>query len=571
MSGVRLAIQVGQYSIAGRKSRNDDSYGVFCPSNHLLESKGIVAAIADGVSISFAAKQASEMAVRSLLEDYPSTHESWPVKQSVATILKSINDWLYGQSQKQSADDGGMATTLSCMVLKGGIAYLFHAGDTRIWRLRGSKLEQLTTDHRMRLGNGRDNLARALGLDGRLEVDCRQEKLERDDMFIFTCDGVHDHVAGSAMASKIAIGETLDVAARSIVDTAFESGSEDNLTCQIVRVTEIGASGAEALAIDNSQLAFPRSLRVGDKLDGYEISRLLSESSRSQVYLAREAEGGQLVAIKTPSINYEDDAAYIAAFAREEWVGRSVHSPHVLKSLESKSRRSALYHVMEYFDAQTLDQWRYDNPEADLVKVRAIISQVAIGLRALHRKGFLHLDLKPANILIDTAGTVKLIDFGSVQTASLDAETNAAVPQHGGTKDYSAPELISGQRANNLADLYSLAAVAYELLTGALPYGKGFSKPSDIQRLNYIPAHQKNEFVPAWVDAALKKALAKNLERRTETLSGFIANMERPNAALGYEAFKPLLERNPMRFWQLVSALLAVVVVFLIFKLSTHG
>ena len=565
-----LKIEIGQYSIAGRKLRNDDSYGVFSPSNHLLESKGIIAAIADGVSFSLAAKEASEMAVRSLLDDYPATHDSWPVKQSVATILKSTNDWLYAQSQKQSADGGGMATTLSCLVLKGGIAHLFHAGDTRIGRLRGAQLEQLTTDHRLRLGPKRDNLARALGLDAKLEVDYRSDKYERGDVFIFTCDGVHDHVPNTSFKSLITAEPDLEKAARAIVGSAFERGSEDNLTCQLIRITEVGARGSDALAMDTAQLAFPKPLRAGDKLDGYQISRLLSETSRSQVYLAREIADGKFVAIKTPSLNFEDDSSYIAAFAREEWVGRTVQSPHVLKSLESSSRRTALYHVMEYFDGQTLDQWQYDNPKPDLVKIRAIISQVAIGLRSLHRKGFLHLDLKPGNILIDAAGTVKLIDFGSVQTASLDAESNVAVPQHGGTKDYSAPELIIGQRASNLADLYSLAVVTYELLTGALPYGKGFAKPSDMRRLSYVPARQHNESIPIWMDAALKQALEKSKDRRTETLSGFVANLGHPNPSLGYDAFKPLLERNPVRFWQLVSALLAVLVVMLIFKLSTH-
>lgn len=568
MNQARLAVDIGQYSIAGRKLRNDDSYGVLCPSNHLLESKGIVAAIADGVSISKAAKQASEMAVRSLLDDYPATHESWPVKQSVATVLKSTNDWLYAQSQKQDADDGGMATTLSCLVLKGGMAHLFHAGDTRIWRLRGTKLEQLTTDHRLRLGSGRDNLSRALGLDARLEVDSRQEKLERGDTFIFTCDGVHDHVATPVIISKIADTETLDDAARAIVDAASESGSEDNLTCQIIRVKEVGMRSADAQTLDTAQLAFPKLLRAGDILDGYEIQRLLAESNRSQVYLAREPEGGMLVAIKTPSPNFEDDETYIAAFAREEWVGRMVHSPHVLKSLESKGRRSALYHVMEYFEAQPLDQWLHDNPKPDLVKTRAIVSQVALGLRALHRKGFLHLDLKPGNILIDAAGTVKLIDFGSVQTAGLDAESDVAVPQHGGTKDYSAPELLGGQRPSNLADLYSLGAVTYELLTYALPYGQGFAKPSDQRRLSYVSARLKNEGIPLWVDAALKQAVEKSPSLRTETLSGFIANLERPNTELGYDSFKPLLERDPVRFWQLVSLLLALVVVYLLFRLA---
>ena len=568
MNQARLAVDIGQYSIAGRKLRNDDSYGVLCPNNHLLESKGIVAAIADGVSISKAAKQASEMAVRSLLDDYPATHESWSVKQSVATVLKSTNNWLYAQSQKQDADDGGMATTLSCLVLKGGIAHLFHAGDTRIWRLRGTKVEQLTTDHRLRLGGGRDNLSRALGLDARLEVDSRQEKLERGDTFIFTCDGVHDHVATPVMVNKIAETETLDDAARAIVDAASESGSEDNLTCQIIRVKEVGMPGTDAKALDAAELAFPKLLRAGDILDGYEVQRLLAESSRSQVYLAREQTSGVLVAIKTPSPNFEDDETYIAAFAREEWVGRMVHSPQVLKSLENKGRRSALYHVMEYFEGQTLDQWLHDNPGPDLPKVRAIVSQVASGLRALHRKGFLHLDLKPGNILINAAGTVKLIDFGSIQTAELDAESNVTAAPHGGTKDYSAPELLSGQRPGNLADLYSLGAVTYELLTGALPYGQGFAKPSDQRRLSYISARLKNGSIPLWVDAALKQAVEKSPERRTETLSGFIANIETPNPELGFDAFKPLLERDPVRFWQLVSLLLALAVSYLLFRLA---
>jgi len=570
MSPPRLAIEVGQYSIAGRKLRNDDSYGVLSPKNHLLESKGIVAAIADGVSISVAAKQASEMAVRGLLDDYPATHESWSVRQSVATILKSTNDWLYGQSQKMGVDEGGMATTLSCVVLKAGMAHIFHVGDTRIWRLRGAVLEQLTTDHRLRLGPGRDNLSRALGLDAKLEVDCRTEKLERGDIYVFTCDGVHDQVSAALIAGTIASKESLDVAARAIVDSAFESGSDDNLTCQIISVAEVGASGAEALALEDAQLPFPKLLRGGDKLDGYEIQRLLSESSRSQVYLAREREVGQLVAIKTPSPNFEDDGAYIAAFAREEWVGRMVHSPHVLKSLENKGRRSALYHVMEYFEGQPLDQWLHDNPGPDLAKVRAIIAQAALGLRALHRKGFLHLDLKPGNILINAAGTVKLIDFGSVQTAGLDEESKLAVPSHGGTKDYSAPELLSGHRPSNMADLFSLAAIAYEMLTGALPYGQGFAKLADVRRFSYVSARQKNEIVPLWVDAALKQAVEKLPERRTETLSGFIANLETPNSALGYEAFKPLLERDPVRFWQLVSLLLAAIIAYLVFKLAAR-
>ena len=563
----QLRIDIGQYSIAGAKPRNDDSYGVLVPQGHLLESKGIAAAIADGVSSSLAAKQASELAVRGFLDDYTSTPETWSVKQSVSTLLKSSNDWLYAQGEKMQGEGLGLATTFSGLVLRQGTAHVFHLGDTRIWLLRKSRLTQLTTDHRKKFGRGQEQLVRGLGLDSKFEMESQQLAFERNDLFILTSDGVHDHLSTQRMAEICGSQVPLHDIAKSMVDAAFENGSQDNLTCQIIRVEEVGSVDVAGYKAQAVNLPFPPLLKAGQKLDGYEILRLLSESSRSQVYLAK-ATGGNVVAIKTPSPNFEDDSAYINGFAREEWIGRTVQSPHLVKSLEATEQPTALYHVMEYFEGQPLDQWMKDNGKPDLQKVRAIIGQAALGLRALHRKGVLHLDLKPGNVLIDAAGTVKLIDYGSAQTANLDEESRSAVPLHGGTKDYSAPELLNGARATNLVDIYSLAAITYEMLTGRLPFGRGFAKPRDLNTLDYLPARFVNNNVPLWVDAALEKALHKKPAERTETLSGFIANIETPNPSLGYDNFKPLLERNPIRFWQFVSFVLALTVLILMFNLN---
>ena len=116
MSG-RPQIIIGQYSIAGAKARNDGSYGVLIPEGPLLFTKGIAMAIADGMSSSEAAKEASETCVKSFLDDYFSTHESWTAKKSVAAVLKATNNWLYAQGQTVYLSNRGMVSTFLGLVL----------------------------------------------------------------------------------------------------------------------------------------------------------------------------------------------------------------------------------------------------------------------------------------------------------------------------------------------------------------------------------------------------------------------------------------------------------------------
>ncbi len=560
MSSGEIQLSIGQYSIAGRKLRNDDSYGIVIPDGALLQSKGVAIAIADGMSSSEAAKEASECCVRSFLEDYYATHESWTVKRSVATVLKAVNGWLYAQGQRHDFDERGMVSTFSGMVLKSGLAHIFHAGDSRVYRLRGKQLEQLTTDHRIKVGRGLEHLSRAFGINQNLEIDYRQEVLGAGDIFLLTTDGVHDTLGGADLVRLVGAQTDFDTAARSAVEEAFQKGSLDNLTCQIVCVKEPGKAGADSHKANASNLPFPKLLAAGDTLDGFAIIRPLHESSRSQVYLAKDSGSGEVVAIKTPSPNFEDDPAFISAFAREEWIGRLVSSPYVLKVHVSKPDRRSLYHVTEYFDGRTLQQWMLDNPSPDLESVRSIIAQIALGLRALHRKDVLHLDMKPGNVMIDANGLVKIIDFGSSQAASwADENGRAAHPVPAGTADYAAPEHLTGAAPSNRSDIYSLGVIAYEMLTGHLPYGKGITNASQAKKLAYVPAASRRKDVPDWVDAALEQAVRKSPAERTEALSALVEDLRKPNTELGFGREKPLIERNPVAFWKGVSLLLALV------------
>ncbi len=562
-----LQLSIGQYSIAGRKLRNDDSYGVVIPIGQELNAKGVAIAIADGMSSSEAAKEASECCVRSFLEDYYCTHESWTVKRSVATVLKATNAWLYAQGQRQDFDERGMVSTFSGIVMKSGLAHIFHAGDSRIYRQRGGFLEQLTTDHRIKVGRGLEHLSRAFGINQNLEIDYRQENLEAGDIYFLSTDGIHDTLS-TADITRILGGNDNEVSAKTIVDLAFERGSTDNLTCQVISVINAGTQSAESQKNAASHLPFPKLLSAGDKLDGFTIVRPIHESSRSQVYLAMDDATNEVVAIKTPSPNFSDDKTYIDSFAREEWVGRLVSSPHTLKIHNAKNQRRFLYHVTEYFDGKTLQQWMLDNPKPDLEAVRSIIEQVALGLRAMHRKDVLHLDLKPGNIMINAQGLVKIIDFGSSQAASWQDEVGKKSTILQGTADYSAPEHLTGAPASNLSDIYSLGAITYEILTGKLPYGKSIKTAGDAKRLTYIPATLLRKDIPDWVNAALENAVEKDPGRRAEALSAFTENLRKPNSALGYGDFKPLLERNPVAFWKGVSLVLFVTCVALAVKAS---
>jgi serine/threonine protein kinase len=170
-------------------------------------------------------------------------------------------------------------------------------------------------------------------------------------------------------------------------------------------------------------------------------------------------------------------------------------------------------------------------------------------------------------------GTVKIIDFGSVKIAGIaelaplaDQEENIL-----GTLNYTAPEYHLGQRGSTRSDLFSLAVITYEMLNGALPYGPMPSQPDKhrLAKLVYVPSFHHNDRVPVWVDGALKKATALNPQLRYGDLSEFLYDLGHPNPAfLNTPQHQPLMERNPLLFWQGLSLLLLLVNFILLYFVS---
>jgi serine/threonine protein phosphatase PrpC/predicted Ser/Thr protein kinase len=566
-----LKISVGQFSDKGRKETNQDFHGVLIPDEPLLSLKGISIVLADGISTSKVSRVAAESAVKGFLTDYYCTSESWSVRTSAQRVLEATNSWLHSQTRSQYAydKDRGYVCTLSAIVIKSTTAHLFHIGDSRIYRLSGNTLEQLTNDHRIVISSQQSYLGRALGVNSQIEIDYQMMRLEPGDVFVLATDGIYEHLSARRIAKVVNEGGAdLDAAAKGIVDQAFEAGSEDNLTVQIVRVDELPDGAAAEVFAQPQELPLPPLLEARAVFDGYRIVRELHGSSRSHIYLAVDIETEAVVTIKIPSIDLRDDPAYLKRFMMEEWVARRIDSPHVLKPCLLQRKRNFLYVATEYIDGQTLTQWMIDNPKPSLETVRGIVEQIAKGLRAFHRKEMLHQDIRPDNIMIDATGTVKIIDFGSTKiTGVVEAAPSGMGNDILGTQQYVAPEYFLGEPATSRSDLFSLGVITYQMLTGKLPYGAQIANArtrSQFNKLVYRPASHGDRELPLWIDGTLEKAVHPNPYKRYDSFSEFLFDLRHPNANYLSTSSTPLIERNPLLFWKSTTVVLALAVIVLL-------
>ena len=570
----KLKVNIGAYSTKGIKEENQDSLGHMIPDNiNLLAGKGIACALADGVSSSAEAKQASQCCVTGFLDDYFSTPDSWSVKKSGGKVLTAINNWLYSQSSQYRDSERGLVSTFSALVLKSTTAHLFHVGDTRIYLLRGKNLEQLTTDHRIQIPGEKEYLARAMGVDYRLDIDYKSLTVDVGDLFLITTDGVHDYLSDKKIANILQSTELdLDTLCENIVDQSLEMKSADNVSCQLIKVTELPSQDADEVFSQLTALPFPPELYEGVILDGYRITRELHASSTSQLYLAVDSDTDEKVVLKTPSVNFEDDPAYLERFQLEEWIGRRIDSPHVIRTIEQQRPRHFMYYVMEYIEGQTLEQWMTDQTTPDLTVIRNIVSQTISGLRAFHRMDMLHQDIKPGNIMITAEGLVKLVDFGSTKIAGIaDISTPVERNELLGTKNYTAPEYLLGDSGTTQSDMFSLGCIIYEMITNKLPYGTALSRSSDqasVRRLKYNPISNHVGDIPHWVDKAIRTAVQVNPENRYEKLSELESDLRKPNSVYLKEESLPLMERNPVAFWRSLSVILLLTNLVLIYLYS---
>lgn len=559
----RLEVCFGGYSTKGKKALNQDAFAASHPSGAERQYKGAAAAIADGVSSCEDSHIASQTAVTGFIEDYFSTPPSWSVGHAASRVLTGLNRWLYHENQSRTGHRDSMLTTFSAVVVKSSTVFCFHVGDSRIYHLSDGEIEQLTSDHVLKTKTN-EYLSRALGADSHLEVDFFKRVLNPNDRLLLTTDGVHGHLSPARIKELLSsTSEHVEKIAKQIVDEAFANGSDDNLTALIVEIQQLPLETLNETHQRLTQLPIPPVLQPGNKIDDYEVLQIIFSGTRSHMYLVKDSESGNRFVLKTPSENFTDDLVYLDGFIREEWVGQTLDHVNVMKTYRPLRPKHFMYYLGEYIEGTSLRQWMLDNPSPAVDQVRQLTAQIVSGLRAFQRKDMIHQDLKPENIMINNDGQIKILDFGTVLIAGseeFNSPLDKSVPQ--GSVNYIAPEFLVGETASFKADLYSLAVIVYEMLTGALPYKEQSVHKTTLNNyceLDYIPSTHNRKEIPVWIEACLKKALQPNPVHRYDAFSEFMQDLSVPNRHLEASILKqPLIEKHPIRVWQTIALLLLI-------------
>ena len=554
VSGVKAS--VGFVSETGPRKRNEDFAGAVFGPELPEPRRDVVAAIADGIGSTKGGREAAEIAVRGFLDGICDLPETMEVRRAAAIVLNALNGWIHSQGQR---DPGlmGMGCTFTAMVLRGRIAHVLHVGDTRAYRLSRDRLTCLTADHVRQGGAGRSNiLTRALGVETEVRLDYTSQPVAQHDRFLLCSDGVHGILAAETIAGIMRERVSSEDTARALVAAALEAGSTDNCTALVLDVVGLETAESAEIGANIAQLPLIPVPLGGETIDGFVLRVLLSDGRYSRLFGAEDELQGGEVALKFPKPLVASVDSYRAAFVREAWVGARVTSPWLGHVIElPPGRQTSLYTVMPLYQGELLETRLARRPALGLEEGRNIAIKLARAAAALHRAGIVHRDIKPDNVILETQGALKLIDLGVVRVPGMEDAPPEDTP---GTVAYMAPEMFDGEPGNEATDIYALGVTMFRAFTGEFPYGNP-DATSPPRRDRPTPLSALRPDLPAWLQAALGRAVAIDPMERFRDMAEFAVEMEAGPARAPLAAPRPrtLYERNPLRFWQGVAALLA--------------
>ncbi len=283
-------------------------------------------------------------------------------------------------------------------------------------------------------------------------------------------------------------------------------------------------------------------LEIGGK---YKIVRMLGEGGMGCVYQGEQKLGTTIrkVAIKTLHEHLSHDPQILARFEREVGTVAGLQHPNTIQVFDfGKMDDGTLYIVMEFVEGKSVAGWLETSGPMEPARVTNILKQVCGSLEEAHGLGIVHRDLKPDNIVLcDKAGThdwVEVLDFGIAKRSSEVDEREQKLTQQGmvlGTPPYMSPEQFTGKPVDRRSDIYSLAVMAYEMLTGGLPFNGNTAWEWATQHMTAQPRPLETFPTSARIPPAMKAAIFRGLEkdpnRRFPTVTEFFAAFSSGDAA----------------------------------------
>ena len=262
-------------------------------------------------------------------------------------------------------------------------------------------------------------------------------------------------------------------------------------------------------------------------IGNYELLEKVAEGGMGSVWRARHMETGQIVAIKIMPAHMASNPTLLRRFEQEFRAASRLDHPNIVRALDYGDTGNTPYLVMEFVEGESLGQKIERNgkmPEAESIR---IIAQVAQGLHRAHKQGIIHRDVKPDNVMVTPSGEAKLADLGLVK--EVDADLNLTKTGRGlGTPHFMAPEQFrSAKDADIRADVYSLGATLYMMVTGELPFKSNGPLDAWMKKMqgDLVPPRQIAPELSERTDWAIRRAMSPTKEQRPSTCREFVEDL----------------------------------------------
>lgn len=552
-----LVVAAGVSSLTGPREENQDFAGIYLGTALERARHGVVAGLADGVSGGMEGRAAAELAVRTLIDGFYEVPDTLGPARAMQQPLAAYNRWLHAQARGHVMTDS--AATLTAVALRGRSAHLVHVGDSRAWRYADGRLTCLTQDHVRPEPDLRHVLIRAIGLEHELRLDHATIELALHDRLVLTTDGVHGALSAAKIAAILAEQASAEATAEMLTEAALAAGGKDNATALVIDVVRLPEPDHDGIFADLSALPVIDPPKVGDSFDGFRITRVLSEGRYAILLVAEDGEDKSQVVLKFPRRKALSERAMRLAFAREILLSRRLSSPFVAGAHAVRpDRQSALYGVQPLLVGETMAQ-RLERGTPALAAALTHAISLTRGVAALHRLEVVHRDIKPDNVMLlesaKSGGTLKLIDLGVARLPKVEDFRGDEIP---GTPSYMAPEQFDGNAGDALTDQFALGVTLYRWFTGEWPYGEqeAFQRP----KFGKAPAPSKHRpEIPSWLDDAILTAIQPGRSARFGDVIELLRALESGGSLHRRQRYEaPLIERNPVLFWQIVSSALAI-------------
>jgi serine/threonine-protein kinase len=271
---------------------------------------------------------------------------------------------------------------------------------------------------------------------------------------------------------------------------------------------------------------------AGAQIDGrYKIVSRLGSGGMADVYLAEDQQLGRKVALKLLHRRFSADPGFVERFRREAQAAAGLQHPNIVSVYDRGTYEETYYIAMEYLPGRSLKQLIRDQAPLEPVRAIDLTIQILQAARFAHRHGVIHRDLKPHNVIVDDSDHAKVTDFGIARAGASDMTETGSIM---GTAQYLSPEQAQGHAVSASSDLYSVAVVLYELLTGRVPFDAESAVTIALKHVSESPTAptRVNASVPLELEQVVMWALNKNPADRPQQADQFIAALERAKESI---------------------------------------